>query len=305
MAEKDKPIIIESTMERWNDVISFNQLFLSNFIFRGQADYSWSLSSSLERMVNNNHPKYVDKHLPYIYEKGMLEEFKFKYPLYAKNVNPGKDENLEWLTLMQHYGAPTRLIDFTKSLFVALFMAIDGSFCENSVVWAVNKHLLIGNFIKEYCIENNVSSATGKLEPYIYGKANKYIGIIPPLDIEKAIIPINPHLCNERIVIQQGTFLMSTDISVPFMNTFYSFLGIQDKVTQIPIRDLLDYSYSLAKTSSRCSIALFKIVIPKTFKWQITTLLRQMNITAETLYPGLEGMAKSLSALRQRTGYNY
>ncbi|WP_348682244.1 hypothetical protein, partial [Duncaniella freteri] len=40
------------------------------------------------------------------------------------------------------------------------------------------------------------------------------------------------------------------------------------------------------------------IVIPKWFKFQLTKLLMQMNITAETLYPGLSGMAKSLSYLR-------
>ncbi|WP_305376089.1 hypothetical protein, partial [uncultured Duncaniella sp.] len=50
--------------------------------------------------------------------------------------------------------------------------------------------------------------------------------------------------------------------------------------------------------SNFCHVLKFKIIIPKWFKFQLTKLLMQMNITAETLYPGLSGMAKSLSYLR-------
>ena len=33
----DKPFVIETTMEKWNDIVSFNQLFLSNFFLEGKA----------------------------------------------------------------------------------------------------------------------------------------------------------------------------------------------------------------------------------------------------------------------------
>jgi len=74
-----------------------------------------------------------------------------------------------------------------------------------------------------------VSSAPEReLETYLHNKANECIGIIQPLNIEKEIIPINPRLCNERIAIQQGLFLMSTDISKPFMEIFNYFLVLQN-----------------------------------------------------------------------------
>lgn len=60
------------------------------------------------------------------------------YHLYAAAAPPRQGETHEWLTVMRHYGTPTRLLDFTYSLYVAMFFAaedVEG----DSVIWAVNK----------------------------------------------------------------------------------------------------------------------------------------------------------------------
>lgn len=298
-----KPIIVTATMEHWNDVISFNQMFLSKFIFRGQADAEWDLSPSLERMVKNHHPNYIDKHIPNIYEEKMLNTFKYKYPLYANKIQPLEKENVEWLTLMQHFGTPTRLLDFSASIFVALYMALDGSYTENSVVWAVNKFATQKKHLEKYFKDGNKNNAYA-FEEFLYNKANNIIGRMPPKDIEREILPVYPHLCNERISIQQGLFLMATDLCVPFYDAFRSFFEIIDSnIFEVPIKNLLDFSY--IKNIDFRNLVLFKIIIPKKFKWELTLLLNQMNITAETLYPGLSGLAKSLSTLQLRDPKNY
>lgn len=300
MKHFQEPTIVTATMECWNDITSFNQLFLSNYIFRGQADSEWGLEPSLERLVKRHHPNYKDKNIPSIYEHKMLKEFKYKYPLYEINVHPKENENLEWLTLMQHFGTPTRLLDFTNSLFVALYMALDGSFSDSSAIWAINKLATEREHIKTYMSTNAIHSTPKRvIDTYIRDKANSVIGMSRTSSVEKEIFPVYPQLCNERVSIQQGLFLMASDLDVTFTEVFDSFYRIENNI-EVPIKELLNYSYSVAKFTGWPNLVLFKIIIPKKFKWELTQLLNQMNITAETLYPGLGGLAKSLSSLQLR-----
>lgn len=296
-----EPFVVTTKMECWNDIISFNQLFLSNYIFRGQADSKWGLEPSLERLVKCHHPNYKNKDIPSIYECEMLKDFKYKYPLYEINVHPKEDDNIEWLTLMQHFGAPTRLLDFSESLFVALYMALDGFFSDSCAIWAVNKSATEQQHCETYRSLNNLPNAPKSVtDKYIRNRANSVIGVSTNSSAKKEILPIYPQLCNERISIQQGLFLMASDLCVPFTDVFNTFFRIENDIPEIPIKELLDYSYTNAKIPIGQHLVLFKIVIPYKFKWELTQLLKQMNITAETLYPGLGGMAKSLSSLRLR-----
>ena len=48
----------------------------------------------------------------------LIRDFARSYHLYGKQVAPQKGNTLEWLSLLRHYGAPTRLVDFTYSFFL-------------------------------------------------------------------------------------------------------------------------------------------------------------------------------------------
>ena len=303
MEKKYKRRFVETEIENWNDISKLNPRFLSGFVFRGMGDYNWHLESSLERMIKRFHSKNKTAHriYPQGYEMDMLKEFQWKYPKYEKINNPKADDIIEWLSIMQHYGSPTRLVDFTYSPYVALFMAIDSSNEENDAsLWCLNEIILRTIICDDYEKKNDtrISGIVSQKE-LIYQIANKvlYDSI---MDDGRACVPniylVQPHKVNERILAQQGLFAIPEKIGVPFEENLFSLVDNQNPEI-VPFQDVIEYSNS-DKMFKPHDYFLIKIRIPLKFRLDITKSLCLMNISAETMYPGLEGLAKSLN--RQR-----
>jgi hypothetical protein len=117
----------------WQAVKDTFRRFPTGWAFRGQRDASWPLSTSLERAVASSIP--VD-----LAEKTLLRRFEpGAYPYLTPPLIPS--ERMGWLTLMQHYGAPTRLLDWTLSPYVAAFFALE-HYSTDCTVWALGINML-------------------------------------------------------------------------------------------------------------------------------------------------------------------
>jgi hypothetical protein len=101
------------------------------YVFRGQSNSSWGLKSSFERAAED-----IESNKWPILEQNMLLEFK-RHAHHFLNHVPKDNSLVEWLAIMQHYGCPTRLLDFTRSPYIALFFAIENA-SSNSAIWAIN-----------------------------------------------------------------------------------------------------------------------------------------------------------------------
>lgn len=300
-----KRAYIITEIEHWNDIFRLNQRFMANFIYRGQGNADWPLATSLARMVSNHHPNYIDDAITASYEQRIMDDFQWKYPSYEKGHIPALHESVEWLSLMQHYGSPTRMLDFSRSMYVALFMAIDGSFFDKSSIWALNINVLNEKVINDYLLENNTNVIAGDdLAKLIYDKATKDINsrFACKNSKDEYLYVTRPLLSNERINRQQGLFVIPSSINVGFdeiLKCYYDSNLVYNMKFEDVVRLTDENRYG------QQAISVLKIEIPKRLKYGLSNLLSQMNITSETMYPGLDGLARSMSCLRDSLGdYN-
>ena len=94
--------------------------------FRGQANSKWNLRPSLARCGG------IDREIP------LINRFKQNALPYME-VRPKSE--WEWLVVMRHHGLPSRLLDWTESLLVGLYFAVnDPALLEQDkegTLWAI------------------------------------------------------------------------------------------------------------------------------------------------------------------------
>lgn len=221
----------------------------SHWAFRGERDERWPLYSSLSRYLQAFG---VDRRAWPEQESRILRIFKRKAHQFVSQP-PDPDDDFQWLALMQHHGAPTRLIDFTWSPYVAAFFALERTVADG-VVWAMNKTR----------IDSSRKPQPARMDPRVEGNFARYF--LP--GNRRFIWMGEPHTMNRRLIAQSGTF------AVP---------GVLD----LPVEDILgdrDQHNILAK-----------IVLTNAVREVGMRELYRMNITYATLFPDLDGLAKSLA----------
>lgn len=100
------------------DVVDFLQLihtFEETDFFRGQSSIDYKLVPSIGRLFKTGEENALKD-----YEQLIFEDFKRKYSMFT-DTRPNND--IEFLYLAQHYGLPTRLLDWTYNPLIALYFA--------------------------------------------------------------------------------------------------------------------------------------------------------------------------------------
>lgn len=254
-------MIKEIKINNMEQLIRLINEFPNNYIYRGQANSQWKLTSSLERIIGNcwNNIKKFEEH--------SLEVFQPKFHLYGlKNHTPSS--KLAWLSLMQHYGTPTRLLDFTESPYVALYFALetfDYKSDDDLALYAIDYCAIIESSLRYIKEKDNKFNETMRS---IQGKQDKIFEYFIDRFSYNIIWITEPAILNARMDRQLGSFLLS---------------GNKEK----RIEDIL-YSDLYSNTDIK------KIIIPNELGGSIYALLRKMNLTSKNLYGDLEGLAKSV-----------
>jgi len=208
----------------------FSKKHYRKWIFRGQCNSDWGLESSLSRAfdeassiyrLHDKNGKTINR---YEHEKVMIDRFSCNAHIYL-NTLPENNDLLSWLSLMQHHGAPTRLLDFTFSYNVALFFALESGLGD-AAVYGINHH----------AIKNDDDALFGS------GRLEKYSNILSDNNSDDPFLfSFEPTFSNQRLLSQQGLFVATNNLEYTHENIITAYDLSDEDVIKIIIPKELRY----------------------------------------------------------------
>lgn len=223
--------------------------------FRGQSDAGWPLLSSLSRRLRDSG---ADLGTWREREERAIRIFRRKAHIYLPDRSVLIDA-LRCLAMMQHHGAPTRLLDFTKSPFVAAFFAVEHA-SGDSAVYALDTQRLW-----TVAPQFDARLTRDAVDPQVPGNFERWFapGAYPLVWLGE------PSEMDRRLVAQSGLLVMPGTLGPPLD----VLLNAYDDETPL----------------------IEKVVFDRTLRAEAMHQLYRMNITQATLFPDLEGLARSIA----------
>lgn len=231
--------------------------YRSSYVFRGVGDADWDLSSSLIRLGGDY--ARLEQHIIRSFQK------------YAHLEMREESSIWNWLSLAQHHGLPTRLLDWTQSPWVALHFATDQTdkFDRDGAIWCINKNET--NKLLARPLKQQLEQAGARV--FTSGMLNQEVATLDEFDRlsnHPFVLFLEPPSLDARIVNQAGLFSVMSDPTVAL-------------------------DQWLPDPSGQTSTTVYRqIIIPAELKWEVRDKLDQANLNERVLFPGLTGLCMNL-----------
>ena len=142
-------------IESINDALKIGSAFSGGW-FRGH-----------NQVFNNLTPKAYREEYPqgFAAEFHLIQKFKLRAPLMIKSP-PASNDYLSWLIYGQHFGLPTRLLDWTESILVALWFSVNSFPKTDAELWAMSPGSL-NKYHKHELLYDDIALAENILVQYL------------------------------------------------------------------------------------------------------------------------------------------
>ncbi len=257
-------------------------------IYRGLSDKEYLLLPSLFRTQDDRYnfdeitPEYVtnDRYLSYGNEKAILRSFIHEA---SRFVNLPSSELLRWAEYAQHYGVPTRLLDWTSNPLVALYFACKTNLEKDGKVWLLH----LKNYDRmRYVLQPNILRDITKddaMKEMIDGKVEQQYPIV-----------YTPYYVDNRMSAQNSFFMCWGSIKKPFEELF------SDHKYQMVLPEENPKVRTFGQHEDEALLFCFYIYADR--KPFIMRELDTLGINEKTLFPGLDGIGRYVE---QRFRFNY
>lgn len=257
------PEIISHTPTNFSRVMEVVEAFQETHDaswYRGVGNASHSLIPSIFR-----HPKHKRIEKIHEVERDMAAVFEQRSPPF---VSQAFKNDWEQMFYMQHYGIPTRLLDWTESPFIALYFALTscdrtatGKPKNDAAFWMLNPVAWNRGALKDISFRGGILNATRE-------QVKSYS---PRADLEeRKNLPVMIYGIHNspRIVAQRGMFAL-----------FGKSVNSMEK-------DFQEGEFSEG--------ALQKVVVGKDIRDEVAHSLFRKGVSDSTIYPDLHGLSLEL-----------
>ncbi len=223
---------------------------LHPWIFRETEQFKGSLSSG----GNANH------------EFCYIEEYQRKVLMFADNI-PEK-LSIEWLFMMQHYGMPTRLLDWTENILVAAYFAVCENTKENGEIWVIFPQRLNKHYNGEVFWLWDSPPISYLSKETLHNNPSKLSSELGLKKVPETPLAFYPPLNNHRMIAQSSVFTIHPKPNENKSNTITSLLK-----------------------NNHNSFEIVRYIIPSSYKKEIYCNLNKLGINRTRLFPEQESVA--------------
>jgi FRG domain len=237
---------------------------LSNSWFRGHARSYGALTPTVHRISPTTRGGYR--------EYWLAERFRLRAGSIYEDV-PSWNDHVRWLLLMQHHGLPTRLLDWTESILVALYFAVESPLFETGEIWCIRPDAL--NNRSNYFLH----SADRPVIKYLAGEA-----FINEDDEPKR------SCLRQELQIQQSITRNPVAFLPPMEFPRMSAQSSRFTIHPTPGEDNVIHRL----LAGRCEIMRYEV--PVESKASLSRDLTALGVTAETLFRSLDALSATIKS---------
>ena len=235
---------------------------------------NWSYTSKIGRPWFRGHPKADYKLIPSIFrkkydEEGLTQMFRNRAPVLG-NAPERSGHVDEWLFLMQHYGAPTRLLDWTESAIIGLFFTLYTRTLNN--------------------IDENNNAALWMLHPLELNKLSTGKDEFPNTwsDHEGNIV-------RQNLFIPFGTGENPSVLPIAIQTTYgKNVMASQKSCFTIHGENKQDFETMFQGHPFECEGYIRKYLVPSSSRKDIAEELDTLGITHSVVFPDFAGLSTEL-----------
>ena len=261
---------------------------MKGFIYRGESSKNWKLLPKILRCQQDDkgEPERIYREIKSISEFFLEANYQGLKVPNNKMIHCSPDEimgtDLYWISdefeetaaLAQHYGLPTRLLDWTKDIFVAFYFASTGVMEKEKdntepslVIYALNY-----GFLKEEIKKWEHAKTSYGREPF-------------PI---KFLIP---HYSDNPNIMAQSGILSYSEVRIVRYSTNtwkLDYTPLDEKLQELI--DDKDHYYHISEPET----LLYKFIIPPSEASAMFDFISRFNYSYSRIFPGYNGIMKTL-----------